>query len=195
MAFKKIDFSKLNEELEEKPKPIKLSFREETNRIYYEEYSMTEFNPLAILEGTTTEEFKKGIALPVGDYIGVIAEFDREKSFKSGTQKADPTKKWSAINVRIDIDLTQYPEAMSVVNQEKASLFDMVMLDLTPSGTLDYATGKNNRLRKYREALGQNTPGTPWAPTHMQGRPVKVKVKHEIYEGEPQARVDAVAAP
>ena len=163
--------------------------------VIYEEMKMTEFNPLAILEGTTTEEFKKGIALPVGDYIGVIAEFDREKSFKSGTQKADPTKKWSAINVRIDIDLTQYPEAMSVVNQEKISLFDMVMLDLTPSGTLDYATGKNNRLRKYREALGQNTPGTPWAPTHMQGRPVKVKVKHEIYEGEPQARVDAVAAP
>ena len=158
-----------------------------------EEMKMTEFNPLAILEGTTDQEFKKAPALPVGDYIGVIAEFDREKSFKSGTQKNDSSKTWSAINVRIDIDLTQYPDARAEVNQDKVSLFDMVMLDLTPSGTLDYSTGKNNRLRRYREALGQNTPGVPWAPTHMQGRPVKVKVKHDIYEGEKQARVDAIS--
>lgn len=188
-----VNFSKYLRKSEEKPKPIKQSVREEINQVYYEEYSMTEFNPLAILEGTSDQEFKKAPALPVGDYIGVIAEFDREKSFKSGTQKADPTKTWSAINVRIDIDLTQYPDARAEVNQDKASLFDMVMLDLTPSGTLDYSTGKNNRLRRYREALGQNTPGVPWAPTHMQGRPVKVKVKHDIYEGEKQARVDAIS--
>lgn len=156
---------------------------------------MTDFNPLAILEGTTDREFTKSPALPVGDYIGVIAEFDKDKSFKSGTQKSDPTKTWSAINVRIDFDLTQYPNARAACNVDKVSLFDMVMIDLTPSGTLDYGTGKNNRLRRYREALGQNTAGVPWAPTHMQGRPIKVKVKHEIYENEPQARVDAVSAP
>lgn len=154
---------------------------------------MTDFDPLAILESTTDKEFTKSPALPVGDYIGVIAEFDREKSFKSGTQKADPTKKWSAINIRIDIDLTQYPDARAVVNADRVSLFDMVMLDLTPSGTLDYGTGKNNRLRRYREALGQNTPGVPWAPLHMEGRPIKVKVKHDTYDGETQARVDAVS--
>lgn len=191
-----INFRKLSRKQEEKPKAINLSAREEIIRLYYEEFSqMTDFDPLAILEGTTSEEFKKGIPLPAGDYVGVIAQFDREKSFKSGTQKADPTKSWSAINVRIDIDLSQYPQARAVVNQDKVSLFDMVMLDLTPDGRgLDYSTGKNNRLRRYREALGQNTPGTPWAPTYMQGRPIKVKVKHEVYEGEPQARVDAVSA-
>jgi hypothetical protein len=156
---------------------------------------MTEFNPLAILEGTTDREFTKSPALPVGDYIGVIAEFDREKAFRSGTQKSDPTKKWSAINVRIDVDLNQYPDARAVVNADRVSLFDMVMIDLTASGSLDYSTGKNNRLRRYREALGQNTPGVPWAPTHMQGRPVKVKIKHDPYGDEVQARVDAVSAP
>lgn len=157
---------------------------------------MTDFNPLAILEGTTDREFSKSPALPVGDYIGIIAEFDREKSFKSGTQKNDPTKTWSAINIRIDIDLTQYPDARAHVNQDRVSLFDMVMIDLTPDGRgLDYSTGKNARLRKYREALGQNVPGQPWAPTHMQGRPIKVKVKHDIYQDEQQARVDAVSAP
>lgn len=194
-----IDFRKLSrklkdrEEIKAKQKPLS---KQEILLNHLSEYEkMTEFNPLAILEGTTDQEFKKSPALPVGDYIGVIAEFDREKSFKSGTQKADSTKKWSAINVRIDVDLTQYPDAMAAVNQEKVSLFDMVMLDLTPSGTLDYATGKNNRLRRYREALGQNTPGVPWAPTHMQGRPIKIKIKHDIYMDEPQARVDAVSAP
>ena len=53
--------------------------------------------------------------------------------------------------------------------------------------------GKNGKLRRYRESLDMNTPGVPFSLRQMIGRQIRVKIKHEPYEGEMYDRVDSVA--
>ena len=66
------------------------------------------------------------------------------------------------------------------------------MIDLTPGsvlvggqiqGSVDNSKGKNNAQRIYREATGLNKPGEAFSWRMMQGKVVKVKVKHEDYQG------------
>jgi hypothetical protein len=58
-----------------------------------------------------------------------------------------------------------------------------VMLDLTDSGQLDMAKGRNVRLGRLREALDLNAPGRPFSFAMIQGRMAKVKVGHRV-DGE-----------
>lgn len=153
---------------------------------------MTEFNALEFMDAATTEAFTKRPPLPVGDYIGVIGEIaPKSGDIKKGERIG---QKYSALNVPIEIDLSQYPEVSQIVGVPKVTVYQMVMLDLTPDGkNLDNGTGKNNNLRRYREALDMNRPGDPFSPRMMQGRPIRVKIKHDLYEGDLQERVDSVS--
>ena len=56
-------------------------------------------------------------------------------------------------------------------------------VDMTPEGGLDRGKGKNVRLGRVREALGQNVAGKPWAPSMLTGGVAVVLVEHSI-EGE-----------
>ena len=81
------------------------------------------------------------------------------------------------------------------LNSDTIQLTDSIMLDQNENGTLDFSPGKNGYLRKYREALGQNVPGEKWSARRMSGQPILVKVKHDVYQGEPVERIDGVAKP
>jgi len=72
------------------------------------------------------------------------------------------------------------------------------MIDLTPGsvlvggqiqGSVDNSKGKNNAQRIYREATGMNKPGEPFSWAMMQGKPVKVRIKHEDYQGNTVEKV------
>ena len=69
---------------------------------------------------------------------------------------------------------------------------DLVFLDLTPQGTLDNSKGKNRQQRVYREATGMNKPGEPFSWSMLQGRTVKVKLTHELYNGEIVERISNI---
>jgi hypothetical protein len=98
-----------------------------------------------------------------------------------------------AVDVPLEIDLSAYPDLAAKVGVPKVTLNDSIMLDTTESGGIDNSPGKNGKLRRYREALGMNTPGQPFSFRAMQGRTIKVKIKHRTYEGELYDEVDSVA--
>lgn len=150
------------------------------------------FDPMAFLDAATSEAFTKRPPLPVGDYIATVGELaPRSGEIKKGDRKGE---QYQALNVPLEISLDQYPEAKNALGGavDKVTVYHMVMLDVK-NGSLDNSPGKNNNLRRYREALDLNTPGQPFAPRMMQGRPIRVKIKHDIYEGELQERVDSIS--
>ncbi len=81
------------------------------------------------------------------------------------------------------------------LTQSTLTLTDGIMLDITDQGTLDTGPGKNGNLRRYRDALDMNKPGETFRARAMQGRPIRVKITHEIYLGEAVERIDGVARP
>ena len=53
--------------------------------------------------------------------------------------------------------------------------------------------GRNGGLRRYREACDLNKVGDTFSAAKMQGRLIKVKLTHELYQGEIQERIGGVA--
>lgn len=148
------------------------------------------FNPDLFLAATTTEASTKRLPIPAGrDLTGVIGDL-KPRQWQG---KKDPTQSGIAVDVPIRIDLTQYPELREQIGADFVTLTDGIMLDTTEAGTIDFSPGKNAKLRRYREALGMNQPGTPFSLIAMQGRFIKVKIKHETYEGEIYDKIDSVA--
>ena len=150
---------------------------------------MSTFDPTSFLDATITEANKKRNPIPAGvELVAIIGEL---KS-RTWVGKADPTKGGIVIDVPLEIDLSATPYRESV-GVDKVTLSDGIMLDTLPGGGLDNSPGKNGKLRRYREALGMNTPGEPFSIRMMQGRMIKVKIKNEPYEGEIYDKVDSVA--
>lgn len=152
---------------------------------------MSQFDPATFLDAQVSEPSIKRPPLPIGtELVGVIGE----PKVRSGQQKADPTKTWTTVDLPIEFDLSAYPQLQAVVGVPKVVIVDGVMLDITPGGTIDNSPGKNGKMRRYREALNLNQPGQSFSWRMVQGRMIKCKIKHRIYEGEAYDEIDAVAA-
>lgn len=149
------------------------------------------FDPQSFLDASISEPSIKRPPLPAGsDFTGIITDIIP----RPWVGKKDPSKSGIAMDVKIDIDLSGYPnEKAALGGIEKITLQDGIMLDTTPSGSIDNGPGKNAKLRRYREAVDMNKPGDVFSFRAMIGRPIKVKIKHEAYEGEMYDKVDSVA--
>lgn len=149
---------------------------------------MSAFDPTQFLDATIDEVLVKLPPLPVGDYNAVIADIT------AGTwqKKDDSSKSGSKFDVKFTIDVPVEVQT-SLGYPSTITMSDTIMLDVTPSGTLDLAAGKNGSLRRYREATGMNVPGVSFAVRHMIGQVVMVKIKHDIWDGEPISRIGGVA--
>lgn len=150
---------------------------------------MSTFDPSTFLDATITEANTKRSPIPAGVDVAAVIGEPKSRSWNS----KDGTKSGIAIDVPLEIDLTAYPDLQKAVGIPKVTISDSIMLDLTESGGIDNAPGKNGKLRRYREALGMNNPGQPFSFRMMQGRMLKVKIKHRTYEGELYDEVDSVA--
>ena len=151
---------------------------------------MSNFDPTAFLDATVTEALTKRPPLPAGaDFVGTIGEIKA----RTWQGKTDPTKGGVVMDVPIVIDLQAYPDVHRTMGVDKVTLVDGIMLDLNEAGMMDLSPGKNGKLRRYREALGMNTAGQAFSFRAMTGRMIKVKVKHDPYEGELYDKVDSVA--
>lgn len=83
----------------------------------------------------------------------------------------------------------------SELGRDTVTVSQNIFLDMNDDGTaLDMSKGKNIGLGRLREALGQNEPGKPWSPAMLKGQIASLSIKHEVYEGNVQARVEAVRA-
>ena len=151
---------------------------------------ISSFDPSMFLDMSLDTPLEKRPPLPVGDYMAVIGEV----AARRWTGKADPTKSGIVWDVPLEIDVPQnLQETLSLPATLKFR--DGIMLDLTEQGNIDNGVGKNRQLRNYREALDLNKPNDVFSARMMTGRPVKVKITLELYQGEPVERISGVARP
>lgn len=138
---------------------------------------MSTFDTSSFLDFTTTEESVKRPPLPAGDYTGVIGDI----TVSDWVSRDDPTKAGKKFEVALTVDVPGDIAAEVGLLEPTLKMKDSVMLDLTESGSLDYGVGKNAKLRKYREATGNNVAGKPFNPRMLIGNVVTVKVNHREY--------------
>ena len=151
---------------------------------------MSNFDPSAFLDATITDANTKRNPIPAGSDVTAVIGTPKARTWQG---KADPTKTGVVVDVPLVVDLTPYPDLQKIVGIPQVTLTDGIMLDTTENGGIDNSPGKNGKLRRYREALGMNTPGQPFSFRAMEGRLIKVKIKHRNYEGELYDEVDSVA--
>lgn len=153
--------------------------------------TISQFDPQQFLDAQQDTPNVKRPPLPVenpaspdGLYTGIIGEIKME----SGTiGKGDRTgQPWLAAVVPIDIEVPQQVQDGLGLKLDKGTirLQEYVMLDLTAQNTIDNSVGRNRRQRNYRDALDMNKPGDVWSWRKAIGQVLKVKIEHEMYNGE-----------
>lgn len=145
---------------------------------------MSAFDPNSFLDTTVTDANVKRPPIAEGDYSAMIGEIKMASGEKDG-------RTWLQALVPLTIDVP--PDQQPTLGTDKITLTDRVFIDLTDQGLIDNSVGKNRGQRQYRDATDTNKPGEPFSWRMLQGRQVKVKVKHEMYEGEIQERLKGVA--
>jgi hypothetical protein len=152
--------------------------------------SNSTFDPQAFLDAQITEPSVKRPPLPAGsDFIGTIGE-PIPGTWQS---KKDSTKSGIKVDLPIVIDPSEHPSLDPAVYSTPIQLKLSVMLDTTPSGAIDNSPGKNGLMRRLREALDMNKPGQPFSWRAVEGRRIRVKIKHRDYEGEQYDDIDSIA--
>ncbi len=147
------------------------------------------FDPSLFLDASISEPTVKRPPLPVGDYLGVIGEV----TARNWTGKKDPSKSGVAWDVPLTIEIPADIQESLGLTTGTLNFKDSIMLDITPSGTLDNAPGRNGGLRRYREACDMNKPGDSFSARAMTGKVIKVKITHELYNDEIMERISGVA--
>lgn len=151
---------------------------------------MSAFDAESFLDQSTDKPLEGRTPLPAGqDFSGTIQDV-KAASFQG---KKDPSKTYIRLDVVVEVDVTSNPAVFKDVKYPSVRLTDGVLLDTTESGGIDWSPGRNGKLRSYREALNMNKPGDTFSPRAMVGRMIKVKIKHDPYEGVIYDRIDRVA--
>ncbi len=155
------------------------------------------FDPTAYLEMSIDTPMEKRPPAPAGVYfpaditgLNVAQWQSKDKVDETGNLKS---------GIRFDIALkVQFPA--EIVQQygltyKELTITDGVMIDRNSNGGIDTTPGKNNGLRKYREAADLNRPGEVFKPLQLVGRTVMVKFRHEEYQGNLQEKIADVIRP
>jgi hypothetical protein len=154
--------------------------------------SNSTFDPEKFLHQTTTEAATRRPPLNASlEFPGTIGT----PKMRQNAGKKDPTKSYTFLDLPIMVDLTSNPQENARIGQDQVPLNYSVILDINDTG-LDWSPGKNAGLRILRDATGTNTPGQAFSIASLEGRQVRVKIKHEEYplgSGELQDRVAGVA--
>ena len=146
------------------------------------------FDPQLYLDATIEQPTVKRPAAKAGvPFLSMI----KDVKARPWQKKDDPSVSGMALDVVHEITLTG--DVAKEVGQEKITLTDGFIIDLTDGGTLDNSPGKNRRVRQYRDALDMNKPGDTWSPRRMVGRSLLTVLDHELYLGDIQERIGALA--
>lgn len=153
------------------------------------------FDPNVFLDAQVDEINEKREVIPVdnpdsddGLYMAVIGEIKTDSgTIGKGDNIGQP---W--ISMIIPLKLQFGAEVQKLGLPAEFQLTDRAFLDLTSEGSLDNSKGKNRQQRVYRDATGLNVPGEPFAWRMLEGRIVKVKLAHELYDGNIVERVNQI---
>lgn len=158
---------------------------------------MSQFDPNVFLDAQVTEINEKRPPLPIenpedenGLYLAVIGEIKADSgTIGKGDRAGQP---WVSMVIPLKIQVPPAVQGLGI--PPELTITDRAFLDLTPSGSLDNGKGKNRQQRVYRDATGTNVPGEAFAWRMLQSRTVKVKIAHEMYEGNLQEKIAQVLA-
>lgn len=132
------------------------------------------FDPEAFMNQVTEAEGSTSIIpIPIGEYTAVISEvvpkpFNRDDG-STGVQ--------ALVTFDFMDDDGKIREAIGGRDPKHT---EGIFLDLDASGGLDMGPGKNVRLNRIREAVGQNRPGVKWGLPMLKGAgPLKVTIGQE----------------
>lgn len=146
------------------------------------------FDPNTFLD-MSVQEANSTVSTPVpaGEFIGLIEDVKA----RPWAKKDDPSVSGMALDIIWNVDDAGVKQ---LLERDKVSVKQGVMLDLTPEGGLDMGKGKNVTLGRLRDALGLNTPGQPFGFKMMIGRAARIKVTHRTDPKNPEAIFAEVAA-
>lgn len=145
-----------------------------------------QFDPNSFMDVETTEKAERRTPLPVGDYMSMIKDVT--------TKPWSNDKGQSGISVLVQHEVQVPGNLVEELKYRSPTLLftDRLFLDLTEGGTIDWAPGANGGLRRYREALDMNKAGEAFSLRRMISRPIKLRINHEMYQGEVQERIGGV---
>lgn len=154
--------------------------------------STSVFDPSVFLDAQINEANEKRPPLPTenpddasGLYLAVIGEIKTDSGTVSKGDNAG--KPWISMLIPLRIQVPSSVQGLGI--PPELTLTDRAFLDLNAQGGLDNTKGKNRRQRTYRDATGTNVAGVPWSWRQLQGKTVRVKVTHELYQDAIQERV------
>jgi hypothetical protein len=140
------------------------------------------FDPIAFLDMPIDQVLERRAPLPARDYVAVIQSINtRRWSSKDKYDDSGNLKAGIAIDVELAVQIPQEIKEAAGLDKDSMVLKDSIMLDLNAQGGIDTSKGKNNALRRYREALDMNKPGETFKIAAMAGRMLLARVTHEEY--------------
>ena len=155
---------------------------------------MQTFDPTAFLDLPVDAPLERRSPIPAQDYLAIIQEVNaRQWQSKDKTNSDGSPKTGIVYDVTLAVQVPPEVKAAANLSMDTLTMRDSIMLDLNDQGGIDTAPGRNRALRAYREALDMNKPGEIFRAREMAGRLIRVRVKHEEYQGNIQERVDGVA--
>lgn len=138
---------------------------------------MGTFDPATFLDSTIdAPNSTSSTPCPEGDFTAVAGE----PIVRPWTSKKDGSS-GLALDIVWEVDDAR---AREVTGRDKVQVKQGIMLDLTPSGTLDTGKGANVALGRLREAIGKNTPGQPFNFRMITGCVARIAVKHRQGDGD-----------
>ena len=148
------------------------------------------FDPNTFMDMTVQDANSTvSVPVPAGEYIAFIETV----AARQWNSKDDPSKAGMALDVTWNIDDQNVKQ---LLERDKVTVKQGIMLDVTEHGGLDMGKGKNVGLGRLREAVGLNNPGQPFGFKMLEGRPAKIVVSHRPDPKQPEviyAEVKAVA--
>lgn len=133
---------------------------------------MSMFDPSSFLEMSVAESNSTvSIPVPAGEFVAFVDKVEA----RPWTKKDDPSKSGVALDILWNIDDAN---VKAMLDREKVTAKQGIMLDLTDTGGLDMGKGKNVGLGRLREACGLNEPGQPFAFRMLEGKAAKVVIEH-----------------
>jgi len=155
------------------------------------------FDPIAFLDMPIDQPLERRPPLPARDYTAVIQSVStRRWASKDKYDDTGNLKSGIAIDLELAIQIPQEIKEAVGIDKDSMVLKDSIMLDLNAQGGIDTSKGKNNALRRYREALDMNKAGETFKIAAMAGRLLLARVKHEEYpagSGNLLEKIDSVA--
>jgi len=131
--------------------------------------------------------------VPEGDYRAMIGDFDSESGFRTFTAKPGSRNEGKEFTIFQPPFVLQDDPRLAAVKQARGGndvsvTHKGMFLDLTDSGSLDTANGRNVDLGRLRDAVGQNNQ-KGWKFSNLIGAgPVMVRVIHEGDQNDPMKK-------